>query len=454
MKKVFILLVFINFSFHAQNNCDVLSPNQLKSIENKKDYESLKKLGLSYFQAFKDKKKSNEKSLNLSKATEYLKQAYAFGNGAEFSKVACYYGLTILENKDYKNGFSRIKASAEQGYLPAMFYLGKLYELGTGGSADNKKAEKNYLKAASQFNEFQALACDRLGRLYHNQLKDDKTAALWLYKAVQLGYTRATYLLLNIDSSYGEKIKKITSMDEQTQRNSGLDFGKDGNLYLNKCHKVNPNFEVLEVTPVNPKSSIPEKLTSTEINHLEKLGRNGSMESYQKLLDYNKKRGDQNGINRYVGKMKELAQVKKNNQRKIKSAAIRRHKSVLQGLVMAGALYDNSAESTKYKKEAYDFVENVSIEDIHTVTTPRHFKEDVFKVHINKSSNDYYLFVLMDFYASNPYRTKFVCTKIVKVISNQVFINDAKKNWVREVYSRTEKRNDPLLNWKEEPNGY
>ncbi len=459
MKKVFIFLLLINFFSYGQNNCDVLSSKQLKAIKNKSDYESLQKLGLHYFQVYQKSKNNTEKQSNLLKASKFLKKTYNTGKsssekGKDFSKITCYYGLTYLKSKGFKRAFHYINESAKMGYLPAMFYLGKLYENGTGTKVDNKKAERYYKRSASLFNPLQALACDRLGRLYYHKLKDDKSAAIWLNKSVNLGHTRSTYLLLNIDDSYGDKIKRVTSMNEATQQASGISFGKDGILYAHKCHMVNPNFDIQNVVTSKKNNKTPQKLSGTEINHLEKLGRNGSMKAYQKLLDYHKRKGNQNGINRYLAKMKDLKKVKKIRQRKIKDAAIKRQKSILQGLYMAGALYGNSAESTKHKKEAYDFVENAPLESFFTVDTPRNFRNAAFKVYINKNNDEYYLFVLMDLYASNPYRTEYNCVEMVKVISNQVLINDAKKNWVRETSSKISKRNEPLLQWKNKPNGY
>ncbi len=246
MKKVFIFILLINCFSYGQNRCDVLSSKQLNSIKNNSDYKSLQQLGFHYFKAYQNEKTSSEKQNHLLKATEYLQKAYNIGKNSDIkrpnlSKVTCYYGLAYLENKNYKKAFQYINESAKQEYLPAMFYLGRLYSLGSGTIIDNKKAELYYKKVASQSNPLQALACDRLGRFYHNTLKDDKSAATWLSKAVNLGYTRATYLLLNIDDSYGDKIKKITAMDDATQRTSGVKFNKDGELYENDCSKTRKN---------------------------------------------------------------------------------------------------------------------------------------------------------------------------------------------------------------------
>ncbi|MDG1315026.1 MAG: tetratricopeptide repeat protein [Flavobacteriaceae bacterium] len=242
MKKIFhsfICLVLFNYSVNAQNDCFTLNSaqiNLLEKPENKNSYEALQKLGLHYFQVSQYSKQPEEKQNNLAKAFKYFEKAYSNGqNESDFSKTAYYYGLANLKDKNLKLAFNYISKSANKEYLPAMFYLGSFYENGVGTTVDNKKSEKYYEKVASQFNPFQAKACDRLGRLYYHKLRDYEKSARWLIKAVNLGYTRATHLLLSIDDKY---VKDISIYDEKTQRALGMKFNKDGELYEDNCNGI------------------------------------------------------------------------------------------------------------------------------------------------------------------------------------------------------------------------
>ncbi len=118
--------------------------------------------------------------------------------------------LAAYERKDYSTAFAGFKKLAEQGDVPAQFYLGVMYDNGRGVPKDEQQAVVWYRKAAEQGN---AGAQYSLGWGYaqgRGVPKDDQQAVAWSGKAAEQGHVTAQ-LVLGMMYAQGRGVPK----DEQ-----------------------------------------------------------------------------------------------------------------------------------------------------------------------------------------------------------------------------------------------
>ena len=360
MKKTIvsiICLVFFSYSTIAQDSCFILNTDQLNSLEKPEslnDHRVLQKLGLHYFHLAE---KSNKKEA-FSKAIDYLEKAYTIGKSAkEFSKTAYYFGLAYLKIKNNNLAFTYIRESAKKEYLPAMFYLGKFYQNGTGTSIDYKKAAYYYKKSASAYNKFQAKASDELGRLYYHKLDDSENAALWLIKAVNLGYTRATYLLLTIDDSYA---KDITIYDEHKQRALGMKFNRDGEPYQKECEKIKQSLDTIPRVKKN-KHTLSHKIVPEKKDPVFPM--------------------------RYSKKKKQIQLAKK----RILEAIGGKRVNFSSGRTEE---YPSLIDVNPLLKEAYNYVKSASIDKVYQIQMSVKSKYSFYRVYIDRLEKTCYVFVI------------------------------------------------------------
>jgi TPR repeat protein len=89
---------------------------------------------------------------------------------------------------DYKKAEPAFQRLAKEGYAPAQYKLGVMYDKGLGIPGNDKLAESWYIKAAvqgyrdAQFN---------LGVFYVNKRRDYKQASAWFQKAAVQGDVEA-----------------------------------------------------------------------------------------------------------------------------------------------------------------------------------------------------------------------------------------------------------------------
>ncbi|WDD98243.1 tetratricopeptide repeat protein [Thalassomonas actiniarum] len=100
-------------------------------------------------------------------------------------------GLAADQKQDYKTAFTWYLTAAESGFRQAQFYLGTMYEQGSGTKQDYKKAAHWYLQAAKRGH---AAAQNNLGTMYNfgrGMKQDYKQAVYWYRKAALQGHLLA-----------------------------------------------------------------------------------------------------------------------------------------------------------------------------------------------------------------------------------------------------------------------
>jgi TPR repeat protein len=96
-------------------------------------------------------------------------------------------GLQAYRDGDYAEALKEFLPLAKQGNVNAQFYLGCMYELGSGVRQDNREAMRWYRAAADQGH---ALAQFDLGDMY-SDIRDYKEAIRWLRLAADHGIFNA-----------------------------------------------------------------------------------------------------------------------------------------------------------------------------------------------------------------------------------------------------------------------
>ncbi len=105
---------------------------------------------------------------------------------ADFQK-----GYAAYQSGDYATALREFQPLAKQGYAPAQFNLGVLYEEGLGVPKNNKTAMKWYSLAAVQGH---AKSQYNMGVMYSNGkgvLQDYKTAVKWYRLAAEQGHAKS-----------------------------------------------------------------------------------------------------------------------------------------------------------------------------------------------------------------------------------------------------------------------
>lgn len=212
MKKIIILLFFINFSIHAQKHHELLHNKKLNSLiekGNENSYEGFLALGFHYYRVFKTSKKVELRNEGLVRSKDYLKKAIdkyqSNGNHKDnnYLKALHYYGLLNLELKNISIGNKYISMASQKEFLPSMYCMAHFLEKGIGFEKDINKAMLLYKKIAfSPDNELKGKVFDRIGRIYHYEFNDNDRALLWLSKALDIGFSESTYLFLKIREDY------------------------------------------------------------------------------------------------------------------------------------------------------------------------------------------------------------------------------------------------------------
>jgi serine/threonine protein kinase len=116
-------------------------------------------------------------------------------------------GTSFYRKKEYEKASEHYLIAAEQGHAKAQFFLGEMYEHGTGVTKDVPKAVEWYHKAAEQGN---ADAQYTLGTKYRNGkdiAKNEAQAIEWFRKAAEQENTQAQYALGRM-YEYGEGVAK------------------------------------------------------------------------------------------------------------------------------------------------------------------------------------------------------------------------------------------------------
>lgn len=105
-------------------------------------------------------------------------------------------------NEDLEMAYSVFESFANNGYNPACYYLGRMYESGMHVTKDASKAFECYMKGAQDNDSFKA-DTDCMIRVYYcyengiGVAKDHKKALMWLESAVDKGSASAMHLMAN-----------------------------------------------------------------------------------------------------------------------------------------------------------------------------------------------------------------------------------------------------------------
>ncbi len=96
------------------------------------------------------------------------KSFFWYGRAAELGSVGALYrcGIMLLKDKKDKEALSYFEKSASQGHAPSLYYVGRLYENGSGISKNEKKFMEAYLASAKKGNKD---AMRSLIRIYEKQ---------------------------------------------------------------------------------------------------------------------------------------------------------------------------------------------------------------------------------------------------------------------------------------------
>ncbi len=100
-------------------------------------------------------------------------------------------GLDAAENGDYKTALRELRPLAEQGKVEAQYFMGLMYQNGSGIPQDYKEAAKWYTLSAEQGFE---IAQFSLGFMYQNGLgvlQNYKEAAKWYTLSAEQGFAPA-----------------------------------------------------------------------------------------------------------------------------------------------------------------------------------------------------------------------------------------------------------------------
>lgn len=118
-------------------------------------------------------------------------------------------GLRAFNDKNHPAALRSFRAEADQGHAGAQYYLGRMYLLGEGVSADYKRAAAYFLAAATAGNTDAQFYLGTLHYLGEGVSKDYSKALLWYRRAAAQG-DRAAQYSLGIMHAAGEGVPKST----------------------------------------------------------------------------------------------------------------------------------------------------------------------------------------------------------------------------------------------------
>lgn len=139
-----------------------------------------------------------------------MTKSFKSSTNVEDSRLLYEKALRLLDSKSdspkaVKESLEIFRILANQGYAPAQFGLGLMYEEGIGVTTDYGKALKWHRLAADQ--DYAPAQCN-LGFLYNNGIgvtKDHKEALKWYTLAANQGFAQAQYGL-GMMYAYGDGV--------------------------------------------------------------------------------------------------------------------------------------------------------------------------------------------------------------------------------------------------------
>ena len=218
--------------YYIMSNNPLLTKEENEKIKKEKEVLRQKKIEEELNQKKEEEIKKTEES--LSKLQEHIlenKKEYSLEElkkvEEEFHNPEIQYYISgrYFKNEDFENCFLMAKKSAEQGYIPAQYMLGKMYYEGLGTIQNYYEAVIWYRKAAEKGDSTSQY---KLGLMYYNgqAVKQDYTEAeKWLTKAAEQGEIGAQKTLENIKKETKKEIPNDFVFIEGGTFRMGSEFG-------------------------------------------------------------------------------------------------------------------------------------------------------------------------------------------------------------------------------------
>ena len=207
---------------------------------------------------------------NGNQAMKWYKKAAGLGNTVAMCNLSFYY----FHSHEWDMAEVYLKKALDNGYKPALTYLGDLYRE-RGNYSDYSSSQADYQTALVYYtqsaNEGNADAMCSLGVMYHKGNgvnKDDKMALEWLYKAKAKGHPHAEEWIKKIKGCFittavCDSFNKPDDCFELTTfrnfRDNWLALQSDGKILIEEYYKIAPQI-VANIDKLTNANEIYKKL--------------------------------------------------------------------------------------------------------------------------------------------------------------------------------------------------